>query len=202
MSAVFNHTIIAAKDRARSAEFYRDLLEASEAPSWGPFTNLTLDGGVLLQFAEPPVDIQMQHYAFLVTEDHFDRAVARLQATGTDYFADPQLKRPGRDQHRARRPRRLRHRPRRPRPRAAHPALPLATDHRRLPPFAPRWSILLGGDGGGGDERRRGEAAPEGGRAVGGESGDDRRGDGEAEARGELEAGEGASQDMGAGRGR
>jgi len=95
MSAVFNHTIIAAKDRARSAEFYRNLLEASEAPSWGPFTNLTLDGGVLLQFAEPPVDIQMQHYAFLVTEDHFDRAVARLRASGTDYFADPQLQRLG-----------------------------------------------------------------------------------------------------------
>src|SRR6266496_4449238 len=48
--------------------------------------------------------------------------------------------------------------------------------------------VLFGGDGGGGEERRGGEAAPEGGRAVGGESGDGRRGDGEAEARGELEA--------------
>ena len=57
MSATFNHTIIAAKDRAVSAAFYRDLLEAAEAPSWGFFTNLQLDGGVLLQFAEPPVEM-------------------------------------------------------------------------------------------------------------------------------------------------
>jgi len=70
----------------------------------------------------------------------------------------------------------------------------LAVTQGRLP-------ILLGGDGGGGEERRSGEAAPEGGRAVGGESSDDRRGDGEAEARGELEASEGASQEMGRGEG-
>ena len=95
MSAVFNHTIIASKDRARSAEFYRDVLEAHEAPSWGPFSNLTLDGGVLLQFAEPPVDIQMQHYAFLVDEDHFDRAIARFGDLEVDYWADPQLSRKG-----------------------------------------------------------------------------------------------------------
>jgi hypothetical protein len=33
------------------------------APSWGVFTNLQLDDGVLLQFAEPGVEIQMNHYA-------------------------------------------------------------------------------------------------------------------------------------------
>ena len=95
MSASFNHTIIAAKDRAVSAAFYRDLLEAAEAPSWGFFTNLQLDGGVLLQFAEPPVEIQMQHYAFLVDDDHFDRAYAQLCDRGIEHWADPQMQRPG-----------------------------------------------------------------------------------------------------------
>ncbi|MCD0442630.1 VOC family protein [Glycomyces sp. A-F 0318] len=95
MTALFNHTIIAAKDRAASAAFYREALEAREAPSWGPFTNISLDGDVLLQFAEPPVEIQMQHYAFLVTEEHFDRAVARFRAQGIAYWADPQLTREG-----------------------------------------------------------------------------------------------------------
>src|SRR3954453_19127034 len=72
--ATFNHTIIAARDRAESARFLRELLELAEAPSWGPFINLLLDGGVLLQFPEPPVDeIQMQHYAFLVDDELFDR---------------------------------------------------------------------------------------------------------------------------------
>ena len=95
MSATFNHTIIASKDRLASAAFYRDLLEAQEAPSWGFFTNLHLDGGVLLQFAEPPVDIQMQHYAFLVDDAHFDRAYELIRQRGIEHWADPQMKRPG-----------------------------------------------------------------------------------------------------------
>ncbi|SCF91618.1 hypothetical protein GA0115256_132317 [Streptomyces sp. DconLS] len=45
--------------------FVRELLELPEAPSWGPFTNIQLTDGVLRQFAEPPVEIQMQHYAFV-----------------------------------------------------------------------------------------------------------------------------------------
>jgi catechol 2,3-dioxygenase-like lactoylglutathione lyase family enzyme len=95
MPATFNHTIIAAKDRNRSADFFRELLELGKAPSWGMFTNLVLDDGVLLQFAEPPVDIQMQHYAFLVDDDLFDRAYARLTAGRIDHWADPQMTRPG-----------------------------------------------------------------------------------------------------------
>ncbi|HTB54069.1 MAG TPA: hypothetical protein VK719_02350 [Trebonia sp.] len=61
MTVTFNHTIIAAKDRNQSARFFRELLELPEAPSWGVFTNIQLDDGVLLQFAEPRVEIQMQH---------------------------------------------------------------------------------------------------------------------------------------------
>ncbi|MGO4536591.1 VOC family protein [Leifsonia sp. 2MCAF36] len=95
ISATFNHTIIASQDRNRSAQFYRDLIEASEAPSWGPFSNITLDGGVMLQFAEPPVEIQMQHYAFLVDEELFDRAYSRLVDWGVTHWADPQMTRPG-----------------------------------------------------------------------------------------------------------
>ncbi|ADG78405.1 Glyoxalase/bleomycin resistance protein/dioxygenase OS=Tsukamurella paurometabola (strain ATCC 8368/ DSM / CCUG 35730 / CIP 100753 / JCM 10117 / KCTC 9821/ NBRC 16120 / NCIMB 702349 / NCTC 13040) OX=521096 GN=Tpau_1787 PE=4 SV=1 [Tsukamurella paurometabola] len=99
MSARFNHTIIAATDRERSAEFYRRLLEARDAPSWGPFTNLTLDDGVLLQFAEPPVEIQMQHYAFLVDDELFDRALAWITDSGLDHAADPRWERPGEINH-------------------------------------------------------------------------------------------------------
>ncbi|MGP2436784.1 VOC family protein [Streptomyces sp. JW3] len=95
MPATFTHTIIAAKDRQESARFFRELLEVPEAPSWGPFTNIQLNDGVLLQFAEPPVEIQMQHYAFLVDDDHFDRAYRRLRERGIEHWADPQMRRPG-----------------------------------------------------------------------------------------------------------
>lgn len=99
MTVTFNHTIIAAKDRNESARFFRELLELPEAPSWGVFTNIQLDDGVLLQFAEPPVEIQMQHYAFLVDDDLFDRAYRRLCDCGIEYWADPHLQHPGEINH-------------------------------------------------------------------------------------------------------
>ncbi|MEU0403139.1 hypothetical protein ABZ318_23460, partial [Streptomyces sp. NPDC006197] len=74
MAVTFNHTIIASKNRDESARFFRELLELPEAPSWGPFLNIQLADGVLIQFAEPPVDIQMQHYAFMVDDELFDTA--------------------------------------------------------------------------------------------------------------------------------
>jgi catechol 2,3-dioxygenase-like lactoylglutathione lyase family enzyme len=95
MTATFNHTIIAARDRDESARFFRELLELREAPSWGVFTNVQLDDGVLLQFAEPGVEIQMNHYAFLVDDDLFDRAYRRLREQGIEHWADPQMRRPG-----------------------------------------------------------------------------------------------------------
>lgn len=95
MPAMFNHTIIASKDRNASARFYQELMEASAAPSWGPITNILLEGGVMLQFAEPPVEIQMQHYAFLVDDELFDRSYSRLVAWEITHWADPQMTRSG-----------------------------------------------------------------------------------------------------------
>jgi len=95
MPATFNHTIIASLDGADSARFYTELLEASPAPSWGPFTNISLADGVMLQFAAPPVQIQMQHYAFLVDDAHFDRAYAWLVEHDVEHWADPQMTRTG-----------------------------------------------------------------------------------------------------------
>ncbi|RSS82222.1 VOC family protein [Streptomyces sp. WAC06614] len=95
MSATFNHTIIASTDRNESARLFRELLELEEAPSWGPFTNIRFADGVLLQFAEPPVEIQMQHYAFLLDDPLFDRAYQRLRDRGIVHWADPQMRRAG-----------------------------------------------------------------------------------------------------------
>ncbi|WP_030689411.1 VOC family protein [Streptomyces globisporus] len=95
MAVTFNHTIIASKNRDESARFFRELLELPEAPSWGPFLNIQLADGVLLQFAEPPVDIQMQHYAFMVDDELFDRAYQRLCERDIEHWADPQMRRAG-----------------------------------------------------------------------------------------------------------
>ncbi|WP_102157419.1 VOC family protein [Zhihengliuella halotolerans] len=95
MTAHFNHTIIAATDAADSAVFYGDLLEADDLPSWGPFVNIGIAGGVMLQFAVPPVEFPPQHYAFLLDDEHFDRAYAKITSQGREHWADPQRTRPG-----------------------------------------------------------------------------------------------------------
>lgn len=95
MTARFNHTIIATIDAAETAAFYRNLLEADDAPGWGPFINLLISDGVLLQFASPPMEFPSQHYAYLLDDDHFDRAYAKIREQGREHWADPQRTRPG-----------------------------------------------------------------------------------------------------------
>jgi catechol 2,3-dioxygenase-like lactoylglutathione lyase family enzyme len=95
MCVTFNHSILAARDRHESARFLAEVLGLEEPTSWGPFTQVRLDAGVFIQFAEPPVEeIQMQHYAFLVDDSRFDEILARVQARGIPYTADPNPSRP------------------------------------------------------------------------------------------------------------
>jgi catechol 2,3-dioxygenase-like lactoylglutathione lyase family enzyme len=84
MAATFNHTIIAARDPKASAEFYRTLLEARDAPPWGPFSNLLLDDGVLLQFADPSVGFTPVHLAFLLDDDHFTGPTSTSEAPASN----------------------------------------------------------------------------------------------------------------------
>jgi catechol 2,3-dioxygenase-like lactoylglutathione lyase family enzyme len=96
VTVLFNHAIIAARDRHASAAFVADLFGLDEPVSWGPFVLVHLDGGVFLQFAEPGIDdIQMQHYAFLVDDQRFDDIHQRLVNAGIEHWADPGMTLPG-----------------------------------------------------------------------------------------------------------
>ncbi|HWG25635.1 MAG TPA: VOC family protein, partial [Actinospica sp.] len=55
----------------------------------GPFLSLTLDDGIRLDYAEPGVEFPGQHYALLVSDDVFDRALERIKANGVPYRAGP-----------------------------------------------------------------------------------------------------------------
>lgn len=96
MSVELNHTIVWATDREASAEFLAAILGVPLGPVTGPFRPLELANGVTLDFAnsdEPRV--RGQHYAFLVGDDEFDAAMARLTRSGAAYWADPAHRRPG-----------------------------------------------------------------------------------------------------------
>jgi len=87
MSIHFNHLAVAAEDKTRAATFLADLLGLPEPTGWGPFLRVTLDDGVRLDYAEPGIPFPGQHYALLVSDEVFDRAMDRIRTDGIPYWA-------------------------------------------------------------------------------------------------------------------
>jgi|SRR5450755_3730260 hypothetical protein len=77
----FNHLAVAAKDKQQSATFLTSLLGLPGPTAWGPFVSVTLDDGVRLDYAEPGIEFPGQHYALLVSDDAFHRALERSRLT-------------------------------------------------------------------------------------------------------------------------
>jgi catechol 2,3-dioxygenase-like lactoylglutathione lyase family enzyme len=96
VSVEFNHTIVLSRDREESARFLAGILGLEVGEPAGMFLPVTTANGVTLDFATVGIDIPMQHYAFLVSEDEFDQALARLVADGVPIQADPHGKHPRR----------------------------------------------------------------------------------------------------------
>jgi extradiol dioxygenase family protein len=100
MPVELNHTIVHARDNRESAEFLAGILGLEVGIAWGPFIPVATGNGVTLDFASIPAEsITMQHYAFLVSEDEFDAAFARIQEAGITYYADPHMRQPGEINH-------------------------------------------------------------------------------------------------------
>ncbi|GAA0713458.1 VOC family protein [Dactylosporangium roseum] len=96
MPVQLNHTIVHASDGPRTAAFLADLLGLPPPARYGPFLVVQLANGVSLDVATAPGPIAVQHYAFLVTEEEFDRIHDRITERGLDYWADPFHSEPGR----------------------------------------------------------------------------------------------------------
>jgi len=100
MSVALNHTIIPAKDRWASARFLAGILDLEVGPEWGPFVPLHTHNGVTLDFADATAtDFRPHHYAFLVSDQEFDAALARLRQAEVPYFADHRRQKRGQINH-------------------------------------------------------------------------------------------------------
>lgn len=100
MTVELNHTIVAARDKLEAAMFLTDLLGLPAPTSFGPFLVVTLGNRVSLDFVTTTEDITPQHYAFLVSEEEFDKIFNRIQALELPYWADPHHQQPGEINHR------------------------------------------------------------------------------------------------------
>ena len=95
MSVKLNHTIVHAKDKRASATFYSEIFGFAAPVAFGPFLDVHTANEVTLAFLETDEAIQVQHYAFLVSEPEFDAIFGRVRSRGLDYWADPGQKTKG-----------------------------------------------------------------------------------------------------------
>jgi catechol 2,3-dioxygenase-like lactoylglutathione lyase family enzyme len=95
MTVKLNHTIVHARDKRASAEFFSTLFGLPAPVPFGPFLDVEVANEVTLAFLETDEEIQTQHYAFLVSEAEFDQIFGRVRERGLAYWSDPARNRKG-----------------------------------------------------------------------------------------------------------
>ena len=95
MPIQLNHTIVAARDKDKSAVFLSEILGLPPPVRLGHFAVVQV-GETSLDFVDSDGDIAQQHYAFLVSETEFDRIFERIEGRSIRYWADPFRSEPGR----------------------------------------------------------------------------------------------------------
>jgi catechol 2,3-dioxygenase-like lactoylglutathione lyase family enzyme len=91
-----NHTIVYSNDRHAAAANFTELFGLPTPKPFGPFLGVEVGNEITLDFMDAGgLNIQPQHYAFLVGEEEFDRIFARIADRGQAYWADPGQKHEG-----------------------------------------------------------------------------------------------------------
>jgi catechol 2,3-dioxygenase-like lactoylglutathione lyase family enzyme len=96
MAIKLNHTIVHSTDKRAAAEFFAALFGLPAPKPFGPFLDVEVANDVTLAFLDADgMEIQMQHYAFLVSDAEFDQIFARIRERKLKYWADPGQKQAG-----------------------------------------------------------------------------------------------------------
>lgn len=97
MAIKLNHTIVHSDDPRAAAEFFTSLFGLPPARNFGPFLVVDVANEVSLDFLSADgMEVQTQHYAFLVSDIEFDAIFGRIEARGLPYWADPGKQQQGR----------------------------------------------------------------------------------------------------------
>jgi catechol 2,3-dioxygenase-like lactoylglutathione lyase family enzyme len=86
MSIELDHIIVPAKNQRASAKLLAEILGVPWAETGiGPFSPVYVNEGLTLDFIDDPGTLPIEHYCFRVTQDDFDRILARIKAAGIKY---------------------------------------------------------------------------------------------------------------------
>ena len=100
MAIKLNHTIVHSRNPRESADFLAGVLGLPTPKRFGPFLDVDVSNEVTLAFLDAEdMEIQVQHYAFLVSDAEFDEIFGRVRARGLRYWADPGRTEEGRINH-------------------------------------------------------------------------------------------------------
>ena len=100
MSIQLNHTIVHSKDKRAAADFFVELFGLPQPKAFYGFLDFDLSNGVTLAFLDAgDMEVQMQHYAFLVSDAEFDAIFGRIQQRKLKYWADPGQREEGKINH-------------------------------------------------------------------------------------------------------
>jgi len=96
MTVKLNHTIVHSRDPRAAADFFSNLFGLPAPVPFGPFLDIEVGNEVTLAFLSAgDMEVQTQHYAFLVSDTEFDEIFGRIKAGGMTYWADPHKSRKG-----------------------------------------------------------------------------------------------------------
>lgn len=100
MAVQLNHHIVHATDPAASARYLAEMLGLDPPTRFGPFHVVQTANDVSLDFLPADgMEIQSNHYAFLVSEEEFDEIFGRIRDRGIEFYADPGAQQPGEINH-------------------------------------------------------------------------------------------------------
>ena len=87
MAIKLDHTIVPARDKLASAEFFADMFGLTVKP--GYFVQVRINDELTLDFSEHAGPVQSNHYAFHVTDAEFDEVLNRVKDRGIRYGSGP-----------------------------------------------------------------------------------------------------------------
>ena len=100
MAIKLNHTIVHSKDPRASAEFLAQLFGLGAPKPFGPFLDVEVANEVTLAYLSAgDMEVQLQHYAFLVGDAEFDAIFGRIKQRKLKYWTDPGMSQEGKINH-------------------------------------------------------------------------------------------------------
>ncbi len=99
MAIVLDHTIVPAKDKVASAEFFAEIFGLKVKPGQGRFAQVQVNESLTFDFADEPEAWggpgfdprtgKSHHYAFHISEAEFEAIFSRVKAKGLAYGSGP-----------------------------------------------------------------------------------------------------------------